>query len=580
MRRVLLVLAAAATAALLPHAARAAQCGLPDTGPWWIDFSSGSVSFRYFIFGHGGVIAATEGGSTVPRTLRRHGAKTVYWEMRLGQIAGTPSAPTSPNAIEGAAAKLYAKAVDASDGCATPVIALNELNGAGTTTPWSATNSQYRDNVLALMRSLSERGARPFLLLSTAPYTGGAAADWWREAARYGDIVPELYFTGPAIARQGPVTGSRTVRRALRAGIRNFTDLGIPPAKLGVVLGFQNRPGGRSGLQPAQVWYRVVKWQVLAAKQVAAELGLGSVWSWGWGTFSPDRSGDVEKAAAACVYLWARDQSLCDPYARVGEGFEDSLMEGQISLSAGLQCTFDGQQIGTSSVDELAKLTGDREVALTTLYRRLLEQAQVQIADDEIANAERTVVLLAFRGSRAAYNAALAKVGATPAVARALIADVLRRARISAALPAEEPTEKEIATFYRSYPTTPVREVAVTPSVSWLDGGSRGLALAAVAPAYVFALRTGVKLTLRTAEGELDLDLRGDALPLGAYPFSSARPAIRAALRAFSRGEAFERWTTAQQKTAQARLVCLSDDLPEAGAVDFGIYLPFLELRL
>ena len=26
--------------------AQAAQCGLPDASPWWIDFSDGSVSFR------------------------------------------------------------------------------------------------------------------------------------------------------------------------------------------------------------------------------------------------------------------------------------------------------------------------------------------------------------------------------------------------------------------------------------------------------------------------------------------------------------------------------------------------------
>jgi hypothetical protein len=575
-----LVLAAVSTVAGRSDAAPAGQCGLPDTGPWWIDFSSGSVSFRYYIFGHGGVIAATEGGPTVPATLRRHGAKTVYWEMKLGNIVGTTTAPKSPDGIEGAARKLYAKAVDANAGCTTPIIALNELAGAGTVTPWTANNAQYRDNVLALVRSLSALGARPFLLLATAPYTGGTAADWWREAARYSDIVPEVYFGGPSISRQGAVLGSRLMRRRLRQAVSNLTKLGIPANRVGFVLGFQNSPGGRAGLQPARAWYRVVKWEALAAKQVAAETGIGSVWSWGWGTFSSDHSGDEEKSAAACVYLWARDQSLCSGPAAAGQGFDDSLTEGQVSLPAGTQCTFDETSITTAAVDELARLTGDRQVAVSTLFQRILEQGVVNVSEDEIANAERTIVLLAFQGARSRYNAALANVGATPEVARALIGDELRRSRISASLKAEEPSEKEIQTFYRSYPTTPVREVRVSPGVSWLDGRSEGLALAAVAPAYVFALRTGVKLTLTTAEKQIRLELLGDALPLGAYPLEVARPAVRSALRSFSRGGAFETWTTTQQRAAQNRLICLRDDVPEPAAVDFGVYLPFLELNL
>ena len=114
--------------------------------------------------------------------------------MKLGAIVGTTTAPADPATIVPAAQKLFDQAV-ASTTCSTPLIALNELNGASTTTPWTTTNSQYRNNVLELMRQLSSRGARPFLLVNSAPYTGGEAADWWRQAAQAGDLVPRSTST-------------------------------------------------------------------------------------------------------------------------------------------------------------------------------------------------------------------------------------------------------------------------------------------------------------------------------------------------------------------------------------------------
>jgi len=578
LRSLALTLAVAGAMAL-PQAALAAQCGLPDAQPWWIEFGSGSVSFRYHVFSRPGIIVATEGGPTVPKTYRRYGVQTVFWEMRLGSIVGTPSAPASAGGIPAAAARLVAKAAEAS-ACSTPVIALNELNGAGTTTPWTATNARYRENVLTLLRELNRHGARPFLLLSTAPYTGGTAADWWRAAAEVSDLVPEVYFSGPALNRQGPIVASRSLRRAFRKAVTNFTELGIPSSRIGLTLGFQNSPGGRAGLQPGRAWYSVVKWQALAAKQVARELGIASVWSWGWGTFSADRSGDVEKAAAACVYLWARDLSLCDGPARAGEGFDDSLAAGQIDqLPAGAQCTLGSAAISMQAVEELTRLAGDRDVALAALFQRLVEQDEVQITQADLLAAERAVVSAGFGGDRGAYLAALARAGATPSVARGLLGDELRRARVTSTLRAAEPSARELATFYGSYPTTPVRPLRVTPAPWWLGGQREGLALQAVAPALAFAAPTGFPTTLRTADGIFSVEPLGEALPLGAYPLAIIRPALRTALLSFGRGEAFETWTAKRQQAALGRTVCLRDDLPETGAVDFGAYLPFLELN-
>lgn len=580
MFRALALALVAGGALVLAQPGRAAQCGLPDAQPWWIEFGSGSVSFRYHVFGRPGIIVATEGGPTVPKTYRRYGVQTVFWEMRLSSIVGSPSAPASASGIAAAAGRLYAKAVDASGGCSSPVVALNELFGASTTTPWTTTNSRYRENVLTLLRELERRGARPFLLLSTAPYTGGAAAEWWRAAAEVADLVPEVYFSGPSLRRQGPIVASRNLRAAFRRAVTNFTELGIPASRVGLTLGFQNSPGGRAGLQPARAWYAVVKWQALAARQVARELGIASVWSWGWGTFSSDRSGDVEKAAAACVYLWARDQGLCDGPARAGEEFDESLTEGQIDqLPAGAQCLYTDAPVSAGAVEELTRLTGNRDLSLSALFQRVVEQDAVSVSQADVLAGERTVVALGFGGSRSAYLAGLAKAGATPAVARGLVADELRRARVTATLQAPEPSTRELSTFYRSYPTTPVRPFRVSPAPWWLDRRSGGLVLEAVAPAQAFAVPTGIPASVRTAGGVFSVTALGEPLPLGAYPLAVIRPALRTALQSFARGEAFETWTAKRQAAALNRTVCLRDDLPETGAVDFGAYLPFLELN-
>jgi hypothetical protein len=61
-------------------------------------------------------------------------------------------------------------------------------------------------------------------------------------------------------------------------------------------------------------------------------------------------------------------------------------------------------------------------------------------------------------------------------------------------------------------------------------------------------------------------------------PLGSARPAIVAALQAFDRGQAFERWTVARQRGALNNAICARDDLPQPAAVDLASYLPFLRL--
>ena len=73
---------------------------------------------------------------------------------------GTPTVPADPATIADRADRLYDFAVSVT-GCQTPWIALNELFGAQTPTPWTTTTAQYRANTLALVRRLAERGRGP-----------------------------------------------------------------------------------------------------------------------------------------------------------------------------------------------------------------------------------------------------------------------------------------------------------------------------------------------------------------------------------------------------------------------------------
>jgi hypothetical protein len=571
----LLAAVAAVTAAPKPAAA-AGQCGLPDHTTMWIDFADGSVPF-WQTFAQPGIIAAAA-NLVYPPQLRAAGAQTVYWDMYLKNRVGQPNTPADPSVIVDRANRLFDYAVQ-STGCATPLIAHNELFGAHLVTPWSATNAQYRSNVLLFLRTMAARGARPFLLLSSRPYTGGEAADWWRQVAEVADLVPEVYFSAPSVYKQGPILGNRRLRQRMRSAVLTLTRIGIPSRRIGIMLGFQTGrgAGGREGLEPAHRWFEVVKWQALAARQVAREWKVGSVWSWGWGQWG-ERGADPDKAAAACVYLWTRSRSLCDGPGVAGAEFNPSLTEGQIRLARGIQCEVDRRQITTAAVSRLANLTGDRQLALSVLFARAVENAVAKVSATEVLSAERTVVALRFGGDAGAYRGALASAGASVQLARGIIGDSLRQAEIEAGLAVRRPTGAEIASFYNAYPDLLARPVRVVPAPWWLGGRTDGVALSLLAPDRVFRIGTGRKATVRSLDGKYLVHALGETMSLGALPLVRARPAITAALTAFARGAKFERWTAARQAAALSRTICVRDDMPAPGTADLTTFLPFLSL--
>lgn len=568
---------AAALLAPPPHAARAAQCGLPDSGPLWIDFGDGAVPFWKTVFARPGLVLATSDLDQAAQ-LRAAGAQTIFFDLYLNTRVGTPTAPADPATITDKANRLFDFAVRSS-GCSTPLIAENELFGAFTPTPWSATNTQYRANVLAFLRALAARGARPFLLLASSPYTGGQAADWWRQVAQVADIVQEFFTSAPQIHALGPVLGSRTLRVAMRSAVENFTELGIPPSRIGLMLEFESGRGqsGREGLQPAQAWFEVIKLEGLAARQVASELGTATIWSWGWATFT-QADVDPDKPLAACVYLWTRDQGLCSGATAAGRTFDSSLTEGQISLPAGVQCSLQIGQINQHDVDQLAAVTGDRQAAATALLERLIQEPKAQLDDNTVLAAERAIILQRFRGVRAFYLRALARAHATIDVARAALADELRREQIEATLPVGSPSPSAVADFYQTYAQALTRQVEATPAPWWLGGQTQGLAIAPFAPAQLFGLPADSPARLSAITGTLTVQPLGPALPLGALPLRAARPAIQALLAHSAQDDAYQAWVTGQETSLLQNAICLRDDLPAAGDVDLAGYLPFLDL--
>jgi hypothetical protein len=425
--RLRVLIAATAAALFFAPPALAGPCGLPDATPLWVEYAEGSVTFRNELFRRPGLVLASS-GTTVPQTLREGGAQTVYWQMRLSRMVGTPSEPADPGTVALAADALVERAA-ASSGCSTPLIALEELSGAHLPTPWSPTNSAYRTNVLELARQLSARGARPFLFVHGTLELRGAAGAWWQQLSASADIVYESYFHAPRIQALGPLLGSRALRIAMRRPVNRLAALGIEPARLGLILGFHSKPGtsGREGLQPVGSWLEFVKLNALAARQVSAELGLGSIWSWGWGTF--DAAGaDADKPLAACAYLWTRDQTLCDAPSRAL--FDTSLVHGQLLLPAGIQCAFGAGMISEAAVARLAPFAGGDRAALTALFTRRALRRAVRVRPGEVARAERWLVAARYRGSYSRYRRSLARRGLTRADALAILTDNLRVRRL------------------------------------------------------------------------------------------------------------------------------------------------------
>jgi len=367
------------------------------------------------------------------------------------------------------------------------------------------------------------------------------------------------------------------MRNLFRKRIAPYTAIGIPTSQLGVMLGFHTTPGsGGRERAPLPAWLEVTKLQTLAAKTVANELGLRAVWSWGWGVFgkgSPED--DPDKATAACVYLWTRNPKLCNGPKAGGKHFNASRTEGQIVLPGGVRCSVQGRAVRSGDVQALAPVTGDADIAFTAAYARAVASVFQPVKSKDLIAAEKAVVGSRF-GSYGAYRAALARAHATRAVARGVIGDELRRAKLEARMSVSAPAGDSVLDYYQTYAETDARLVETKTAVSWLGGRRRGFALASNAPAQLYRLPTRHGVTLRTMLGPVQVRALEPGAPLGGIPLPLARPAVVNALNALARDHRYESWLLAQERGFERVTLCRKDDQPTPGVVPLTDYLPFL----
>ena len=567
-----LALALAAVAALvLPGSALARECGIPDGSPLWVDFAGHDAPVPH----KPGLTLAFSSGTEKPAAARAAGAATIMFDLNFNRRVGTPSEPADPTTIADRADRLFDFAVSVT-GCQTPWIALNELFGAQTPAPWTATTAQYRANTLALVRRLKERGAFPAVTIANPPYTGGEAAQWWRDLAASALLIRQVFFTSPnprGLHALGPVRASRSMRAGMRALVRRFTEIGIPPSRVALELQFQSAPGtgGREGLQPRSKWLEIVKLEALAARQVTAELRTHSIWSWGWATFSTAGI-DKDKGEAVCVYLWVRDPRLCSGPGAAGPSFDASLTVGQLDLPEGVVCTLPAGEIRTGAVTPLARAIGDRDLAASVVLERLLLQREVELDARAVLAAELAFADDHFGGSSSRYLAALRRVRLTRTAARGLLLDELRREAVRARFAPARPSASAVAEFHSAYGDLQARLVESARPVAWLGSRTRGLAIETFAPARIFGLAGPA--SVRTIHGRIAVTPLEDTVALGAVPLNEARFAIAAILNRFARVHAYESWLATAQRRALAEATCVGDVLPEPGALTLDDLLP------
>ena len=559
-----MVLASLAALGAGAPTALADGCGVPDTTPIWVDF----VGHDAPIQARPGLVIAVASGTDVPQQIRAAGAATVLFDLNFNKRVGTSTNPADPSVIDDRAKSFFDYAVSVT-GCQTPTIAENELAGAQTPTPWTSNNAQYRANVLQFLTDLTNLGARPLLSIANPPYTGGDAAYWWQQVSKVAILLRQVYFTSPnavGLYALGPVAASRSMRQSLRGLVNHLTQIGIPSGRVALEMQFTSSPGlgTRAGLQPASAWLEVVKLEALAAKAVATEFKLNGVWSWGWATFNPNVTPDPDKPAAACVWLWARDQTLCDGPAAAGADFNASLTEGQLDVPAGARCvTGAGVIIDRNSVSRFTTVTGDPGYAASVLLEQATLKAEQPVNPKDVASAERAVVAASFGGDRSKYRAALTAAKLTLADARAIIAARLRRDDVEARFRPPAPTAAAVNDFLATYANQQVRLVSSTRPAPWLGGASRGWAVSTLAPAEVFTLTAGGRID--TPDGTFDVAPLGVSLPLGLLPRSQAIDAARATLGRLARESVYRSWLHATETKLLDSASCLNDQVPTAG---------------
>ena len=190
--------------------------------------------------------------------------------------------------------------------------------------------------------------------------------------------------------------------------------------------------------------------------------------------------------------LDARPLALRRACAR-GKPLDPSLDVGAM-LPAGTICCSGKTKLLATDVAALARLTGDRDLAFSAEFQHAALVEAKAVDPKEIARVERNAILDHFGGSRAAYNAALVRAKATPALARLILADELRRApwrRRCALRPDGSPLQRGTRPTTRRSPGRCARRRRCQ-----LGNAKTGLAIEGVAPGGLLSLAAGAQVTI------------------------------------------------------------------------------------
>ena len=215
-------------------------------------------------------------------------------------------------------------------------IVFNELAGPGLVTPWSDTNAQYRANVLSLIQHIAALGAHPVLLIPATIYTGGDALAWWQQVVgRRRDRARDLR------AGDRDVEAGRRCSATARCATRYRDAVDGPhvdrhPGEQGRADGqLRDDEGLRRPQRARSPSARGSRWRSgrrSRSKQVAAETGIASVWSWGWGRWSAGEQDPEKGARRVRLAVGASTSRSATRRSSSARSFDTSLQDGQLSL--------------------------------------------------------------------------------------------------------------------------------------------------------------------------------------------------------------------------------------------------------
>jgi hypothetical protein len=200
------------------------------------------------------------------------------------------------------------------------------------------------------------------------------------------------------------------------------------------------------------------------------------------------------------------------------------------------------------------------------------------VSTGDVLAAERSIVAGRFGGSRGAYRAAVAQAHTSLGIARGVIGDQLRRARIEARFAVPGPSASAVAEYQSNYGDVQARLVQLDARAPWLGGRKIGYAVASNAPVRLMALPSRRWSALWSPLGTTRVRPLGPPVRLASVPLGRLRASIRAALIAQAKDARYETWIAAQQGRSLRNAVCWRDELPTLGTADLTEYLPFLVL--